>query len=101
MTPEGKVKRKVTNLLKQLGVYYFTPQSGGYGKSGVPDIIACCNGRFVGVECKAGTNKLTDLQSAQLDKIVRAGGTCYVVNEQSFASFEITMCTLMDKPLDR
>ena len=38
MTPEGKVKKKVVEQLKQLGCYYFFPATGGYGKSGVPDI---------------------------------------------------------------
>ncbi len=39
MTPEAKVKKKVVAHLKTLGAYYFYPVTGGYGKSGVPDII--------------------------------------------------------------
>ena len=38
-TPETKVKRKVADALKELGVYYFYPGTGGYGKSVVPDIV--------------------------------------------------------------
>ena len=41
MTPEAKVKKKVYKLLKDNGAYYFSPIMGGYGKAGVPDIIAC------------------------------------------------------------
>ena len=44
MTPEAKVKRVITNQLKALGAYYFYPATGGYGKSGVPDIVGCYNG---------------------------------------------------------
>ena len=44
MTPEGKVKKKIVEQLKALGCYYFFPATGGYGKSGVPDIVGCYNG---------------------------------------------------------
>jgi len=81
MTPEGKVKRKVTTLLKAQGVYYFFTQSGGFGKSGVPDIIACIRGRFLAIECKAGDNQPTPLQQAQMKAISKAGGVAMVINE--------------------
>jgi hypothetical protein len=41
MTPEKKVKQKVAKLLKEAGAYYFFPATGGYGRSGVPDIVGC------------------------------------------------------------
>ena len=50
-TPEKKVKNKVVALLKQYGAYYFYPVTGGYGMSGVPDIVACYNGFFIGKMC--------------------------------------------------
>ena len=40
MTPEAKVKKKVVAVLKQHKAYYFYPVTGGYGRSGVPDVIA-------------------------------------------------------------
>ena len=48
-TPEKKVKDKVTSVLKSIGAYYFYPVSGGYGRSGVPDIIGCYQGMFFGI----------------------------------------------------
>ena len=39
MTPEAKVKKVVVRQLKLLGAYYFYPVTGGYGMSGVPDIV--------------------------------------------------------------
>jgi Holliday junction resolvase len=81
MTPEAKVKKKVVALLKDAGAYYFYPVTGGYGKSGVPDIVACVNGMFVGIECKAGKNKPTPLQEKNLREIVEAGGAALVINE--------------------
>ena len=62
MTPEAKVKKKVAAVLKDLGAFYFYPVTGGYGRSGIPDIIGCYQGMFFGIECKAGSNKPTPLQ---------------------------------------
>jgi len=82
-TPEGKVKDKVVKILKQYGVYYFFPVTGGFGMSGIPDIICCHNGRFIAIECKAGKNKTTSLQDAHLARIRAAGGVAVVINEEN------------------
>lgn len=81
-TPEGKVKAKLDKMLKEFepDLWFFAPQSGIYGRSGVPDRIACYYGRFYGIECKAGnTRQLTDLQVATMQKILGAGGHCWTV----------------------
>lgn len=80
-TPEKKVKDKVVKLLKTYGIYYFFPATHGFGRSGVPDIICCAKGKFIGIECKAGTNTPTALQLREMDAIEQAGGFTYVVNE--------------------
>ncbi len=85
MTPEAKVKKKVVNVLKENGAYYFFPATGGYGRSGVPDIVACYRGVFIGIECKAGTNKPTALQEAEMKKIREANGFTLVVNEDNIS----------------
>ena len=80
-TPEKKVKAKVVAQLKTLGAYYFYPVTGGYGASGVPDIVACLKGRFIGIECKANGNKPTALQKMNLDNIAAQGGIALVIDE--------------------
>ena len=87
-TPERLVKNKVVAQLKALGAYYFYPVNGGFGASGVPDIVACYKGRFIGIECKAGKNTPTALQSREIDKIVAAGGVAMVVNEENLEVLE-------------
>lgn len=87
-TPEKKVKDKVVKLLKAHGVYYFYPVTGGYGGSGVPDIVCCVNGYFLGIECKAGSNKPTPLQEKNLSAIRAAGGTALVINETNINEVE-------------
>ena len=86
MTPEAKVKKKIVAVLKQHKAYFFYPVTGGYGRSGVPDIIVCYNGRFIGIECKAGTNKPTPLQEKNLKDIQAAGGVSLVVNEDNIST---------------
>lgn len=82
-TPEKKVKDRVVKILKDNGVYYFFPATYGMGRSGVPDIICCVNGRFLAIECKAGGNKPTILQQRELKLIADAGGSALVINEQN------------------
>lgn len=82
-TPEKKVKDKVVKTLKEYGVYYFFPATYGMGRSGVPDIICCVDGKFLAIECKAGNNKPTALQERELKAIADAGGSALVVNEEN------------------
>lgn len=82
-TPEAKVKATVKKLLDEMGIYHFSPVQNGMGRAGIPDIIGCYNGRFLGIECKAGKGKTTALQDLELEKIRQAKGFAYVVNENN------------------
>ena len=93
MTPESKVKRKVYEILKKYNVYYFSPIMNGYGKSGVPDVIACYKGVFIGIECKATEkNKPTDLQQRNLNDIKMKGGWALVIHKDNLQE----LITLLD-----
>ena len=83
LTPEKKVKNKVVSILKEHGAYYFFPASYGMGRSGVPDVIVCYEGRFIGIECKAGKNTTTMLQDRELAAIEEAGGIPLVICEHN------------------
>lgn len=91
MTPEAKVKKRVVNVLKENGAYYFFPATGGYGRSGVPDIVGCYRGVFFAIECKAGSNKPTALQEAEMRKIREANGITLVVNEENIDDVKIML----------
>ena len=83
MTPEKKVKAEVVKVLKSFGAYYFYPVTGGYGASGVPDIVGCYMGKFFAIECKAGKGKTTALQEKNIAQIKATGGLAIVVNEDN------------------
>lgn len=87
-TPEGRVKQAVVKQLKMFGedLYYFFPATGGYGKSGVPDIMGCVNGRMFAIECKAGKGVPTALQNREIHRINMSKGVAWVVNESNIDS---------------
>lgn len=84
-TPEAKVKAKIKKFLKERGVYFFSPIGSAFGTHGVPDLVCCYKGLFVGIEVKApgklGT--LTANQQAHLAKIKEAGGWAIVIDDVS------------------
>ena len=91
MTPEKKVKNKVVQILKQYGAYYFFPATYGYGRSGVPDVICCYRGHFIGIECKAGSNVPTAIQERELQSIEVAGGTALVIHDTNLLALTETL----------
>lgn len=98
-TPEGKVKKKVVEILKKHGVWYFFPASNGFGKAGIPDVIAIVRGHFLGVEVKADrTKKPTALQTKCGDEIRLAGGMWMVVCDSD--SLEL-LETVIQEYIDR
>ena len=90
-TPERRVKDRVVAVLKERGAYYFYPVTSGFGASGVPDIVACYEGVFIGIECKAGSNKPTKLQERNLKQISDAGGYALVINEKNVDMVSATL----------
>jgi len=87
-TPEKKVKNKIVKILKDNGVYYFFPATYGMGRSGIPDIVCCHKGLFIGIEVKAGKNTPTPLQQRELAAIKEAGGLSLVINENNIHEIE-------------
>lgn len=79
-TPEGKVKRKVSDLLKSVpGVWYTMPVPSGYGESTL-DYLGCYNGLFFAIETKAPKKKPTSRQQNTIDDIQRGGGKVFVID---------------------
>lgn len=94
MTPEARVKTKVKKILDEMGAYYFMPATGGFGRSGVPDIVGCIGGKFFGIECKAGSSKPTALQEKELRRITDAGGVSLLINEGNVGALKTALMTV-------
>ncbi len=73
---EKDIVAAIKRYLASLGsdVFFWKEHGGVYGTNGVPDIICCYKGRFLGLECKLPGGRLTELQKRAIDKINRAGG---------------------------
>ena len=73
---ERDVVAAIKKYLASLGsdVFFWKEHGGPYGTSGVPDIICCYKGRFLGLEAKLPTGRLTELQKRAIRKINQAGG---------------------------
>lgn len=84
-TPEVKIKTKVRAWLTARGIWYCQPVATGFGPSGVPDIVACWQGRMLGIEVKAPGKRsnTTTMQERQLAQITAAGGIAIVVDDVS------------------
>ena len=96
-TPESKVKKQVVAVLKQYGAYYFYPVTGGYGRSGVPDIVVCWKGRFIGIECKANGGVPTALQMKNLNEITEQGGVALLIDEDGIGVLKMLFQTWDDQ----
>ena len=85
-TPEGKVKKKLIEFLKSLGsdCFYYMPVQNGMGQTGIPDVMAIIHRVPLSFECKATPKQHpTVLQAYALDRIHKAGGFAWVVDNES------------------
>lgn len=73
-TPESFEKAEICKYLDSIGAWYFKPMMNGFGKAGVPDIIACWRGYFFGIEVKREGKKPTALQERRMAEINEANG---------------------------
>lgn len=77
---ERDIVAAIMRLLKRTPRCFCWKEHGGmYGMAGIPDIIACVNGRFVAFEVKTKTGRLSKLQEVTLGRIRDAGGKAYMV----------------------
>ena len=77
---EKDIVNKIMKYLKTVPRCFAWKEHGGmYGTAGIPDVIACVDGRFFAFEVKTDTGKTTALQDATIRKILSAGGRAFVV----------------------
>lgn len=84
-TPEKKVKDAVKRWLNARGAWWYMVVPNGYSRAGVPDFIACLNGRMLAIETKAPGKRrnTTPNQKRELAAVQRAGGISLVIDDVS------------------
>lgn len=88
MGSEKQFENKVKAYLKDQGCWVLKTWSNGIQRSGVPDLLVCCNGYFLGIELKAENGKPTELQLYNLEQIRNAGGIGIVLYPHQFDEFK-------------
>ena len=84
MTPEKKIENQIKRYLDKIGAYHVKIHGSAFMPSGTPDILACVNGRFVGIEVKkAKGGVVSELQKQKIKLIQEAGGVAFVANDVS------------------
>lgn len=75
---ESKIQRDIISYLRRKRVFHLRFQAQS-NINGIPDIICCYNGLFIGLELKQENGRATELQKKKLDAINNAGGIGLVV----------------------
>jgi Holliday junction resolvase len=95
-TPENRVKAAIKKWLTKEGFYFFSAAAGPFSVHGVPDIIVCANGTFVGIEVKAPgkEDNLTANQQLHQRRIKDNGGIAIIASSvdtviQAFESYDL------------
>ena len=76
---ESTIQKAILDYLKSLGVWCFAFKASICNERGVPDIICCYKGRFIGLEVKTARGKPSSIQRAQIRRINCAMGKAKVV----------------------
>ena len=99
MAEEKLFENKIKQWLHDHECYHIKYWGGGqFTKSGVPDILACVNGYFIGIEVKGPRGRANALQKYNLKKIRESGGLCYIVYPSGWESLrEILEGLLYDR----
>lgn len=94
MAEEKNFENRIKDFLKEEGCWFVKYWSGKsatgktFTKEGIPDILCCCNGRFVAIEVKGSKGKASDLQLYNLFKIDEAGGYAVLLYPEQFECFK-------------
>jgi hypothetical protein len=88
---EADIVKKIRAYLKSVpGLWFFKEHGGAYGQGGIPDIIVCHGGKFIALEVKTESGKLSALQNAAIRQIRAAGGIAETVRSVADVQAVIT-----------
>lgn len=88
MAQEKQFENKIKEFLKEKNIWFVKYFANAFTKSGIPDILACVNGKFVAIEVKAENGKPSELQLYQQKKIKESGGKAYILYPKDFEQFK-------------
>lgn len=84
MAGEKNFENKIKKYLDSKGIWYVKFFANAYTRRGVPDLLACVNGRFLAIEVKAEDGRLSELQVVEMNRICDSGGVAMCVKPSQF-----------------
>lgn len=85
---EKQFENQVKAFLKESGCWFLKTWSNGIQREGVPDLLVCCNGYFMGIELKNETGKPSQLQLWNVEQIRKSHGIAIVLYPKQFEMFK-------------
>ena len=88
MAAEKVFENKLKKYLKSKGAWVLKYWGGSvYTQAGVPDLLVCYKGKFIGIEVKAETGHASELQLNTIEQIKKAGGIAFVLFPRDYDKF--------------
>ncbi len=95
MAEEKNFENRIKAFLEMNGCWWVKYFANRNTRSGIPDILACCGGTFVGIEVKASHGRASELQLYNCRKIDKSGGIGVVVWPRDFEDFKLMVSILV------
>ena len=81
---EKDFEQQVKQFLAENNCWVLKTWSNGIQREGVPDLLVCCNGYFLGIELKAENGHPLPLQLWNISEIRKTGGMAIVLYPDKF-----------------
>lgn len=99
MATEKQFENKIKKFLEEQECWFIKYWGGAaYTKSGIPDLLICCNGYFLGVELKGEHGKPSELQLWNIEKIRKSNGIGFVLYPNQFEEFKKFILKIKERP---
>ena len=85
---EKLFENKIKKFLTEQDVWFVKFFANNFTRSGIPDILACVNGRFVAIEVKSDKGKPSVLQLRQVELIKKSNGIALILYPKDFEQFK-------------
>lgn len=85
---EKTFQSKLIKLIEKNNGYVVKFNASAISKIGVPDLLACINGKFVGLEVKKENGKPSEIQLWNIEQIKKSGGIAMVVKPSDYENIE-------------
>ena len=75
---EKNIENRIKTYLRSKGAYCVKYHGNQFSQVGVPDLLVCYKGMFLGIEVKNETGRTSPLQDVNIKQIEKAGGISFV-----------------------